>query len=125
VLDQPHKRGKVGGSNLITELAGSRGEEGLTQLFNWVKFSSGIFHPEKRNLIPEISQKSKQSSTSLNDKSDLKKQSNGKKGGCCLVSSDRYWFNLHFSNILDCFKGPSPLKLQKTSFSVCPILVTI
>jgi len=34
---------------------------------------------------------------------DLKVLSNEKKGGSCLVSFDRYWFNLHFRNIFSMF----------------------
>jgi hypothetical protein len=33
----------------------------------------------------------------------LKVLSNEKKGGSCLVSFDRYWFNLHFRNIFSLF----------------------
>jgi len=40
------------------------------------------------------------------DHNQLKVLSNEKKGGSCLVSFDRYWFNLHFRIFLACFKGP-------------------
>ena len=33
----------------------------------------------------------------------LKVLSNEKKGGCCLVSFDRYWLGLHFRNIFSVF----------------------
>ena len=34
---------------------------------------------------------------------ELKVLSNEKKGGCCLVSINRYWLGLHFGNIFSMF----------------------
>ncbi len=52
----------------------------------------------------------------------VKVQSNGKRGGACMVSIDRPLNSLHFRRYFTFFKGPWPFKQHKILVAIATLL---